>query len=241
MTDQNGRGRGRGGGALPTEVPGLDRVLNGGFARGGLYVVTGPPGAGKTPLGNQIAYAQAASGSVAVSATVLAETHELMLAHLTGFGFIAPEEVARRVHYLSLYDELDGNGLPGALALLRRLVREQRATLLVIEGASLFADFSESADEFRRFTSELHAQLAALGCTSLLLIDGDAEGRLAIGYQVDGVAALTIGIGPRGVEVAKTVESAEAVLPGVARLVASGGYQDGPRSFSIPPEGNRRP
>ncbi len=33
---------------LPTEVPGLDSVLGGGALRGGIYVVRGAPGSGKT-------------------------------------------------------------------------------------------------------------------------------------------------------------------------------------------------
>jgi circadian clock protein KaiC len=39
---------------LPTGVSGFDRILHGGFFQGGLYVITGPPGAGKTILGNQL-------------------------------------------------------------------------------------------------------------------------------------------------------------------------------------------
>jgi predicted ATP-dependent serine protease len=41
-------------------VPGLDAVLCGGFLRGGLYLIQGPPGAGKTILANQIIYNQPA-------------------------------------------------------------------------------------------------------------------------------------------------------------------------------------
>ena len=44
-------------------VPGLDAVLRGGFLRGGLYMVQGPPGAGKTILASQLLYGHAAEGS----------------------------------------------------------------------------------------------------------------------------------------------------------------------------------
>jgi circadian clock protein KaiC len=40
-------------------VPGLDTVLCGGFLRGGLYMIQGLPGTGKTILANQIIYRQA--------------------------------------------------------------------------------------------------------------------------------------------------------------------------------------
>ena len=176
---------------VSTGIVGLDEVLDGGLGRGGLFLIAGPPGTGKTTLGNQLAYAQAKQGGVTIYATVLAETHARMLTHLRGFDFFEPAVVAESVHYLSLYDELSVEGLAGALALLRRVVREHRATVLVIDGASLFDDFAPSAVEFRRFTGELHAQMGALGCTTLLLADDeDRIGNQAIGFQVDGVVGL---------------------------------------------------
>lgn len=39
---------------VDTGVPGLDTILNGGLFRGGVYIVEGAPGSGKTILGNQI-------------------------------------------------------------------------------------------------------------------------------------------------------------------------------------------
>ena len=36
---------------MSTGVPGLDTVLGGGLLKGGVYMVTGPPGGGKTILG----------------------------------------------------------------------------------------------------------------------------------------------------------------------------------------------
>ena len=39
---------------VPTGVPGLDRLLNGGLRQGGLHVLLGGPGAGKSVLAHQI-------------------------------------------------------------------------------------------------------------------------------------------------------------------------------------------
>lgn len=38
---------------IPSGVPGLDELIGGGFLPGRVYVVTGPPGSGKTTLGMQ--------------------------------------------------------------------------------------------------------------------------------------------------------------------------------------------
>jgi circadian clock protein KaiC len=48
---------------IATLVPGLDQILCGGFLRGGLYMVQGTPGMGKTILASQIAYRWAAGGA----------------------------------------------------------------------------------------------------------------------------------------------------------------------------------
>jgi circadian clock protein KaiC len=59
---------------VPSGVAGLDEILRGGFFGGGLYIVEGPPGAGKTILGNQICFNQASSGSRVLYVTLIAET-----------------------------------------------------------------------------------------------------------------------------------------------------------------------
>lgn len=73
---------------VPSRVPGLDTVLGGGFLSGGLYLILGVPGAGKTVLGNQIIYGHAATGERALFVTVLGESHGRMLAHLQPMRFL---------------------------------------------------------------------------------------------------------------------------------------------------------
>jgi circadian clock protein KaiC len=41
---------------VPSGIAGLDAVLQGGFLQGGLYIIQGTPGVGKTILGNQICF-----------------------------------------------------------------------------------------------------------------------------------------------------------------------------------------
>lgn len=175
-----------------TGVPGLDEVLRGGLVRGGSYLVLGEAGTGKTTLGSHVAFRHAAAGGTVLFVTVLAEPHDRMLQHLSGFAFFAADQVGRSIYFVSLYDELREHGLGEGLALLRRIVRERGATLLVVDGAARFQDFAGSSIEHRRFVAELHAQLALLDCTAILLAQsGSGEEVLhGVGTHVDGIVVL---------------------------------------------------
>ena len=57
-------------------IAGLDRILHGGFFKGGSYLLIGPPGAGKTILGNQLCFNHVATGGRALYISLLAETSQ---------------------------------------------------------------------------------------------------------------------------------------------------------------------
>lgn len=63
---------------VPSHVRGLDAILHGGFLQGGLYMIRGLPGVGKTILASQILYGHAATGGHALFFTVLGESHGRM-------------------------------------------------------------------------------------------------------------------------------------------------------------------
>lgn len=177
---------------LETGIPGLDEVLQGGLVQGGSMLVLGEPGTGKTTLGNQLAFHHAANGGTTLVVTLLAEAHDRMLLHMGGFSFFAPEQVGQRVRYFTLVDEFAQHGLSGGTAALRQLVRDQDAPLLIIDGAGRFEDFAVSRAEYRRLSAELHAQLAIMGCTVVLLAQPTSEGDAlhTLGTHVDGIVML---------------------------------------------------
>jgi circadian clock protein KaiC len=91
---------------VPTSIPGLDTILYGGLRSGGLYLVTGSPGSGKTILGNQMAFSHVAAGGRAVYVTLLAETQARMLSHLRQMEFFNPAVVANTLYYIWGYKTL---------------------------------------------------------------------------------------------------------------------------------------
>ena len=179
-------------GRVESGVPGLDAVLAGGFIAGSVCLIAGPAGSGKTTLGNQVAFHHASRGGKTVFVTVLAETHERMLSRLRGFRFFQPDLVGSHLYYVSLLEDLEQGGLDGLLTAIRRVVRDQGATLLVIDGGTLIEDLAPSSIEFRRFLQVLQAVSALVGCTTLLLSGHGATTIGPVGMHTDGIVLLDL-------------------------------------------------
>jgi circadian clock protein KaiC len=175
---------------LPTGVPGLDTILRGGFFQGGLYLIVGEPGTGKTILTNQIAFHQVATGGRVVYVTLLVEAHGRMLAHLQPLAFFAPTAVARTLQYFSGAAVLQDQGLDALLTLLTGLVNQQQATLLVLEGFDTAQAVAPSELALKHFLQALHVAMEMRGCTTLLVAQSGTPGALPTRAAVDGLIEL---------------------------------------------------
>jgi circadian clock protein KaiC len=177
---------------IPSGVLGLDAVLDGGFLQGGTYIVAGMPGTGKTILGNQICYHHVAHGGRVVYVTLLAETHGRMLAHLRGMAFFSEEPLASALHYVSAYRVLTQEGLKGLLEMLRQLIREHRATMLVLDGLVSASASAPNELAFKEFVHELNTLVSVIGCTTFLLTNGHSPEDVHPEHtMVDGLIELT--------------------------------------------------
>ncbi len=158
---------------LPSGIPGLDRILHGGFFKGDSYIIVGPPGAGKTILANQLCFHHIATGGRALYISLLAETSSRMLAHMQSFRFLTLAPIAETIHYLSGYAVLEQEGLAGLMNLLQSEMRRQRATMLVIDGTVTAEQVAPTPAEWKHFLHELHVASEFLGCTTFLLMQPD--------------------------------------------------------------------
>lgn len=192
---------------LPTGISGFDAITGGGLPVRRTCLITGVPGAGKTTFGNHLAFAYAASGGQVIVATLLTESHDMLLENLQGFAFFDPALVGDRIRYLSVLTPLMERGPDAMIETLRQEVRTANATLLVIDGTALDDDLALSDVDLRRLAQRLETQSSMLGCTTVLLTATSDNRVHPLWARVNGVVLLTNRLvgsqRVRGVEVVK--------------------------------------
>ena len=149
-------------------IAGLDTILGGGFMLGGMYIIQGDPGAGKTILTNQISFHHVAGGGRALFVTLLAENHARMIGNMRGLSFFDEAVIPDRLTYLSAFNEMHDGGLDTLLDLLRREIIRTRTSLLVIDGLISAEASSESDQAFREMIHDLQEIALASDCTMFL-------------------------------------------------------------------------
>jgi circadian clock protein KaiC len=171
-------------------VKGLDEILRGGFFGGGLYIIEGAPGVGKTILGNQICFNQATAGSKVLYVTLIAETVGRMLLNIKGLSFFEEAAVGNGIFYVSGFNALKKDGLTGLLHLLRREVASRHATTLIVDGFASASDHAQSREELKLFVQQLQTQADAADCTVFLLTNPSEQKPSSEETMVDGIINL---------------------------------------------------
>ncbi|HYH12035.1 MAG TPA: ATPase domain-containing protein [Thermomicrobiales bacterium] len=156
-------------GRTPTGIPGLDAVLGGGLPAGRTCLIAGPPGSGKTTLGNQMAFTHAGGGGSVIYATLHTETHDIMLSNLRDLRCFDSSIPGDRIRYLNLLAALEQGGLDGVSRSLAREMQEVGATLLVVDSSVMLEETNTLSVELRHFAERIEAQAALLECTTVLL------------------------------------------------------------------------
>ena len=182
-------------------IPRLDDILKGGILRGGAYTILGPPGSGKTILGNQFCFNHVAlTAGRCVYMTLLVESFAKMFRHLSSLEFFNPALIPERINYISGYQALRAEGLEGLLALIRDAVKTQHATLFVIDGMESLRQFAAGEQAVKEFVHEMQSFTAMIGCTTLMMSFKDPSYAYTENAVVDGIIELSDQlIGPRAV------------------------------------------
>ena len=214
---------------VPTGVAQLDTILNGGFLKGGSYIVAGAPGTGKTIFANQTCFRHAAAGGKALYVTLLAESHARMLSHISSLLFFDPAVVGEGIHYISGYEALRDEGLKGLITLVRKTIKRDGATLLIVDGITRAESAAPTESDFKEFINELNILLSLIGCTAILLTNTLAEGEsYAARTMVDGL-----------IQLEDVMDGVRAVRQLVVMKFRGSNYLRGAHFFEIVDEGMR--
>ena len=204
MTDQKPPEVGAPGGrrvlkTLSTGVPGLDEVLGGGLPEFSLNVLAGGPGAGKTTLAQQIAFANATPARPALYFTVLGEPSVKMLRYQQQFAFFRPELVGTALQFVNLSEEVLSGNLVEVLARMTAEVERIAPGIVIVDSfRSMRADPGvvvpplSSAMAPDAFVQRLALHLTSWEVTSLLIGEySEIEQRQPLFTIADGILWMT--------------------------------------------------
>jgi circadian clock protein KaiC len=179
---------------MATGITGLDLVLNGGLEPGGVVVVAGAPGTGKTILAQQMCFASATAEHRCVYYTTVSEPHTKLVRHLEQFAFFDPQALGVRVEHIHLGDFLRPARSDGLQPLVSEIVRktlEEEPFIVVVDSAKMLRDFADER-ELRAALYDLTGRIAQTD-TVLLLIGEYTPEELRSGIEfslADGIIQL---------------------------------------------------
>ena len=178
---------------IGTGVPGLDVVLGGGLPEYSFNLIAGSPGAGKTTLAQQIAFANATKEQPALYFTVLGEPTLKMLRYQQAYSFFDRKLVGTAVQYLNLSEEVLEHDLAVVLDRIVREVERARPRFIVVDSfrtinAQKPKPGSTEAMTLEHFVQRLALHLTSWEVTSFLIGEyADQEQRNPVFTVADGV------------------------------------------------------
>jgi circadian clock protein KaiC len=166
----------------------LDTVFGGGLPRGSLAIITGTPGAGKTIMAQQIAFAAARSGLKVIYFTNVSEPHDKLVVHMREFAFFDLSLLGSRILMFNITSQVGEGNLAEALSYIVTTVRRERADLVIVDSFRGLRHMLDTGSQARRAVFDLGAQLTMLRATCLLVgeytpleVQTDAEFAIADG------------------------------------------------------------
>jgi circadian clock protein KaiC len=157
---------------LPTGVPGLGEILNGGLPEYSFNIIAGGPGCGKTTLAHQIMFANASLECPALYFTVLGEPAVKMLRYQQQFSFFDQSKLDGAIRFVNLSQLVLESDLEAILAEIIKEVETHGARIVVVDSFRTVvrkaqADVNEM--ELQGFVQRLALNMTSWQTTSFLV------------------------------------------------------------------------
>jgi circadian clock protein KaiC len=230
---------------LPTGVPGLDALLEGGLAEFSFNLIAGAPGSGKTTLAHQIMFALANPDRRAIFFTVLGEPPLKMLRYQQQYSFFDADKVNDSVRFINLADEVVAGDYDRVLKRIVEEVERFGPSLVMVDSFRSVVQSARSAGkhemDLQQFVQRLGMLLTTWQATTFLIgeyvaLESEANPIFTV---ADGIVWMTQSVERnsvvRKIQIMKM--RGHATIPGLHTFrISDDGLQIFPRTLGVRPK-----
>ena len=189
---------------IPTDIPGLDKILQGGLPKNGVFLVTGNTGAGKTLFCSQFLWNGLEKGEKGIFFSLEERTKDI-IHNAETFNWNFQKHIDDKNFVLEYSDPFE---LSNISSLIKEKIETNEAKRVVIDSTSVLGMVSDNEHEIRKNLYQLVEALKQTGATVLLtseIPEGSKQlSRFGVKeFVADGVILLNYENGKRTLQVRK--------------------------------------
>jgi len=154
---------------IKSGIPGLDKILGGGFLQGSIITIGGPTGAGKSTFAMQFLYEGATKYDEPGLYISIEESREAMLFHMSGYKWdIAKAEKEQKVVFLD-YPVYEIDQFLHQYGAIQEIINTTGIKRVVIDSIMPIAFFFERDDERKKGFLKFIENVRKWGATTMII------------------------------------------------------------------------
>lgn len=182
---------------VPSHIPNLDNILEGGFNKPSVVLVAGAAGSGKTTFAAQSLFNAAGTGETCLFISTLSEPPAMINSYMSRFSFFDNRLYeTNRMNIISVSETLLKQGHKEILEFINKKISMLKPARIVIDPLTVLGDILKAggmaADDTRGFYFDLFTSIKSWN--TLVIITGefllDDLRKSMVGYLADGIIYL---------------------------------------------------